>query len=789
MPGRLGRYTHGAKGQTDRMTATSTTRNGRKSPARRGLRLKLLRWSRRYNIAGKAEVAVAVAAIISGIATYAALSQRAGPVDIATGTVRVLLLLNVILLLTMAALIARRVTRLWMARRKGIAGSRLHGRIVGFFSLIAVGPPILMAIFSALFLDLGLQAWFSEKVRNTINESQAVAEAYVQEHRRVIAADIRAMANDLNRQALTVEQNHNLLQLLVEDQVAKRALSEAIVFDSDGNLLAHASMNLELAPDRIPLLVMERLQEGELVIISETDDDRVRALVRLDGFFDAFLYVSRFVDATVLSHVESARAAVQEYESLEGERSDLQTRFNLIFLVVALLVLMAAVWIGLWFATQLVGPISRLVEASEKVAAGDMDARVPESRSTDEIGTLSRAFNRMMRQLRSQQKALVSANHELDERRRFTEAVLSGVSAGVISMGMDGVIRFPNTSASEILGRKAKDLEGLHINEVLPGSGDLLAQLQTDAAGSIQRQISLEIDGSVRTLLLRISAECQEGAAAGYVATFDDITEQLADQRTAAWADVARRIAHEIKNPLTPIQLSAERLKRKYGKEIASDPAVFEKCTDTIIRQVGDLRHMVDEFSSFARMPVPVFRAEDMMDIVRQTVFLQEVAHSTIEYTVLAPADTLPVHCDGRLISQALTNLLKNAAESIQAARSGNGRDRNFEGQIAVEVRLTDAGNLRILVRDNGRGFPKQLMERLTEPYVTTRTKGTGLGLAIVRKIMEDHRGTLSLRNRQNGGAEARLDFSSSIFASAEELKDSAETLQDEAEGRAGYGA
>jgi len=716
---------------------------------------------------------MAVLAIISGVATYAALSRKSAPFEIGTDNLRFLMLFNVVVMLGLAGLIARRLARLWAARRQGLAGSRLHSRIVGFFSLIAVGPPILMAISSAVFFEFGLQSWFSDKVQSSLNNSLQVAEAYINEHRRVIQADILAMAGDIDRQAPIVEANPRLLQLLVDDQAARRALSEAIVFDGSGVILAQTSLSLSLSPDRMPQNVLQRVQEGELVVISETDDDRVRAVIRLDAFFDAYLYVSRAVDVQVLAHVSATRASIADYQSIEGERSMMQLRFNMIYLIVALLILMAAVWIGLWFANHLVQPIGALVNAADKVADGDLDARVPAMSTVDEIGTLSRAFNRMTSQLAHQQRDLIAANAKMDERRRFTEAVLFGVSAGVVGLDKNGVITLPNRSASQLLGRSHDELEGKAFVDVLPEIKSLLDELMVHGQEMVQGQVNMVRDGAVYTLLARITAEDRSEDESGYVVTFDDITEQLAHQRTAAWADVARRIAHEIKNPLTPIQLSAERLLRKYGKEIQTDPEVFKQCTDTIIRQVGDLKRMVDEFSSFARMPKPVFREEDITDLTRQALFLQEVSRPNIQFELHAPAGSARVMCDGRLIAQALTNLIKNASESISAMET-SGDDA--QGKIDVYITPTE-GHLEVSVVDNGVGFPEELASNIMEPYVTTREKGTGLGLAIVRKIMEDHGGTLQMENRRNqSGARAILQFSLANLGRLTESKASKST-------------
>ncbi|MCK5574641.1 MAG: HAMP domain-containing protein, partial [Sphingomonadales bacterium] len=541
----------------------------KRSPKR--LQVQFIRWSRSVRLGNKLAIALAVLALISGTATFAAMTRTEAPFDPGGTTLQILLMVDVIIFLALAGIIARRLVIVWLEHRRGAAGSKLHARIVGFFSLVAVGPPILMAFFAALFLDLGIESWFSNKVRTTLENSLVVAESYIEEHRRVIQADILAMAADLNRQALRVEQNTSLLNLMVEDQAAKRALSEAIVFRGDGTLLARSTLNVNLSPEiGIPKLALQQMKSCELVTISEHDDDRVRALIRLENFFDGYLYVSRFVDTKVLGHVNAAKAAVADYQAIEGDRDAIQMRFNIVFLVVGLLVLMAAIWIGLSIATQMVAPISKLVDASGKVARGDLTARVPNLSTSDEIGVLSRAFNRMTSELASQQKALIQTNQKLDDRRRFTEAVLSGVSAGVVGLDQNGRVTLPNATAIDMLGGEIQQIEGRDIVDILPEALPLFEEARSTAKESVSSQISVLRRGNSRILSVRIAPERGDGRRSGFVMTFDDITDQLGDQRTAAWADVARRIAHEIKNPLTPIQLSAERLQRKYQNEIVS---------------------------------------------------------------------------------------------------------------------------------------------------------------------------------------------------------------------------
>lgn len=721
-----------------------------------GLWRQVAAWTARAGLANKLAVTLTIAAIGAGFATYGALTASP-PFGNDPNTVSLLLTLDLALLLLLGAIVARRIAGLWAERRRGLAGSRLHVRLVGMFALLAAMPAIVMAAFAAVFFYVGIQSWFSERVRTAINESLEVAEAYLHEHQQVIRADVLAMANDLNREVSRLIGDPQRFAQVVTTQAALRSLTEAVVFDGSGRMLARSGLSFTLEFDPIPETALERARDGEVVLMVGDTDDRVRALVRLDRFVDTFLFVGRLVDPRVLGHMENAQEAASSYAELEGKRSSLQITFTLIFVVVALLLLMAAVWLGLHLATTLVSPISALILAAERVRAGDMAARVPELEPEDEIGSLSRAFNRMTSQLESQRRELIEANRQLDLRRRFTEAVLSGVSAGVVGLDAEGCINLPNSSAAQFLGvEDPESLMGRRLVDMVPEMGELIAALKRRPNRLMEGQVQLRRVGApVRTLLVRISAESHGNEIRGFVVTFDDVTELLSAQRKAAWADVARRIAHEIKNPLTPIQLSAERLRRKYLKEIASDPDTFQTCTDTIIRQVGDIGRMVDEFSAFARMPSPVMKPQNVNELCRQAVFLQSSAHPDIRYTTDLPPGPLTVPCDGRQISQALTNLLQNAADAIEGRVVPEGTER-VPGQIHVAV-VADEEQVVITLEDNGKGLPVEERDRLTEPYVTTRAKGTGLGLAIVKKIMEDHGGELLLADREGCGARVQL--------------------------------
>lgn len=702
-----------------------------------------------------------LAAVMSGVVTYVTITNSPDA-GLGSNTVLALIILNLVLLLIFAAVIAQRLVEIWAQRRRGLAGSRLHTRLVLMFSAIAVTPTIIVAVFSYLFLSIGLQTWFSETVQSALYESRAVAQAYLDEHQESISNDAAGMAIDIDNNVTAMVSGQQALGDLLETDVRLRSLSEAAVYEvGPGNglrMLGSSLLGFTLDFERPPDSAIEQAQYGYPVIFYA--EDRVWALVKLNKFPNTMLYVGRPIEPRVVQHVTANDEAVKQYEQREGQRSAFQNGFMLIFGAFSMLLLLAAVWFGLNIATQISRRISGLVVAAERVRGGDLSARVAEVDQNDEFGSLSRAFNRMTGQLESQQRELVEANRQLDVRRQFTEAVLSGVSAGVIGLDEEGAIHLPNRSASTLLGIDFDQCLGQKLGRIVPEMAPLVDNALASPDHQVEAQIRLMARGTVTVLLVRIASERGQGESRGFVVTFDDITELLGAQRKAAWADVARRIAHEMKNPLTPIQLSAERLKRKYLAQITNDPETFAICTDTIIRQVGDIGRMVDEFSSFARMPAPSMKQEVLQEITRQAVFLQRTANPEIDFTVDIPTEPIEVSCDSRQISQALINLLQNAIDAIQArqvSQAGAGAAPE-PGRIQVRLRR-QSGRAALSVEDNGKGLPKEGRETLTEPYVTTRAKGTGLGLAIVKKIMEDHAGELVLQDGSNGGATVSLIF------------------------------
>ena len=712
---------------------------------------------RSTNISKKLFITVAILAVGSGIGTYTVFARAdvAGPDP---NLVIAFLYLNLTLMLVLGALVAYRLVRLWSRRRQGLAGAQLHTRLVMLFSVVAVIPTIVVAIFSVLLFDFGIRSWFSERIGTAVDASQLVAESYLEEHRQNIRGDALAMANDLNRDASVLNNRPTQLIKVIRAQASIRNLTEVVLFEGSGKVLARTGLSLTFDFEPFPEAAFQRARAGEVATIT-SEVDRIRAIVRLDNFVDTYLYVGRFVDAEILAYIDTTKRAAAQYKDLEGKRFDIQITFALIFSIMALLLLFAAVWVGLNLATRLANPIGELMLASKRISNGDLTARVSAKSELGELDMLGKAFNNMTHQLQGQREDLIAAHREEDSRRRFTEAVLSGVSAGVIGLDKTEIITLPNRSAAALLGLDIDYMRNKALTDVVPEMSTLLnmAKISKKVEVSYFNQVEALIElvrGDRRiTLLTRITAEVSEKDINGFVVTFDDITELQSAQRVAAWGDVARRIAHEIKNPLTPIQLAAERLKRKYLPLINDEANLFESLTDTIVRQVEDIGGMVDEFSSFARMPRAVMKRVELVGLVKEQMSLQKAAHSNIDFSLILDENIIFVQCDSRQIRQAITNLIQNSIDSIETRT----KDLDLKnGKIKILLSVEDRfGN--IIISDNGRGLPKEDRHRLIEPYVTTREKGTGLGLAIVAKIIEDHRGVFKIKDGSDLGAGATV--------------------------------
>ena len=712
-------------------------------------------FSDRYGLGRKLAILLTVVALVAAFATYAAFTGMSS-LGADTRTVLILLQIDLVVFLLLGLVVARNLVGLWMERRRGQVGSRLHTRLVVLFSLIALAPAIVVSAFSAYFFNFGMDNWFNERVRTAIIESRAVADAYLKEHQQVIRGDVLSMARDLDRALPLIDGSPRQFRRILAAQGLVRNLSEIFVFDVTGRVLAQWSLGFILDREPVSQEVMDKARQGGVVVLTSETDDRLRAVIKLDRLVDTFLYVGRFIEPNVLEHIEKTQRAAREYEAIEGRRSTIEITFAMIFILVGLLLLFVAIWVGLVFANRLSRPISDLAAAAERVRAGDLSARVEEEPNSDELGLLSRAFNRMTDQLEGQRHELVQANRQLDERRHFIETVLAGVSAGVIGLDENGRINLVNKSANSLLSIDLDNEIGNKIGDVIPAFGDLIPNAYARPNTLIESQVSIQRDGRPCTLFVRLSADIVSAKIVGFVVTFDDITELVAAQRKAAWSDVARRIAHEIKNPLTPIQLSAERLRRKYMSEITTDPDTFSNCTDTIIRQVGDIGRMVDEFSSFARMPRPQMEEANLVAVCREALVLPRSAHPETRFDVDVPDDAVWISGDSRQLSQVMTNLVQNAIDAIDGRRQDGGDADEFDGEIGIRVSVLD-GEAIIEVIDNGKGLPPEARDRLTEPYVTTRAKGTGLGLAIVKTILEDHGAALKLEDRDGHGARVEV--------------------------------
>lgn len=699
--------------------------------------------------------AIIIGGAICGILSYVILIGLS-PVKPTQTVLSVLLITNIVFVAAMVAMVAHQLYGLWINRRMGVAGAQLHSRLVSLFAFIAVVPALLVAIFAFVTLDQGLDRWFSDRTKAIINNTALVANAYLDENRESIRNDLVVMATDLDRVAGFYESEKQKFNQFLSAQAALRHFHMAILIKRNGEILNIAETRKKYPLPVPPPEAFEAVDKKKPVIMTASERAQLWGLLKLSNFDDVYLYVMRKVDSRVLDQLQRTSLAVNDYKELEENRFEAQLTFALIYVGVALVILLAAIWLGLWIAKTLASPIGELIVAAQKVSNGDLKARVTLPEGDDDLLRLGDAFNEMTEQLVLQRKELIDAKDDLDLRHQFTEMVLNGVSSGVIGIDPKGRINHANLLAQEIARMSEEDIIGQRVDHVFPYFKDFVGNISKHRKGNLEIEVKDEL-GNVRVLLAKISGGTGNHEN-DFVLTFDDITSLLSAKRTAAWADIARRIAHEIKNPLTPIQLSAERLKSKYGKEIETDPDVFKQCTETIIRQVSDIGRMVDEFSSFARMPTAVFKEFDLRDALAQSVFLQRVVNSDITYEIIDKVDgEIFFEADRRLFSQAVTNILKNAAEAI-------GHTKSEEPSRILITLESDKKSLFVRVADNGPGLPKIDRNNLVEPYMTTREHGTGLGLAIAKKIMEEHGGQLILSDapwskQGKTGAEIIMNF------------------------------
>jgi two-component system, NtrC family, nitrogen regulation sensor histidine kinase NtrY len=680
-------------------------------------------------------------ALLSAFVTFVVLADFT-PISPTHGVVVTCLLINALTVFLLLGVIAHEVWLVVQARRRGRAAARLHVRIVALFTVVAAVPAIFVAVVASITLDRGLDKLFSERTKAVIENSLIVADAYVQEHAQMIRGAILPMAFDVARAKPLFDQDRAEFRKFFTAQTTVRGLSAAMIIGPDANIIERADIKTDQPTVMPSAAALANVNDTEPQVGVLLSANSVAAVIKLRGYDNEYLNVLRPLDPRIVAQLRETQATVSDFANLQARRLGVQLAFALMYTIIALAVLLSAAWLGLNFANQLVAPIRRLIGAANIVSTGNLYIQVPVQRSEGDLAQLGETFNRMTYELRTQRDDIVRARDLIDQRRRFTEAVLAGASAGVIGVDAEGRISILNRSAERLIGRPEAEAIGQPLLDVVPELNEIFQNAQSGAQRLAQGQVTINRQGRERNLSVRVTTEQSPDAERGHVFTLDDITELVVAQRTSAWADIARRIAHEIKNPLTPIQLSAERLRRKYSSVITEDRAVFEQCTDTIVRQVDDIKRMVDEFSKFARMPKPVIAAEDVADTVRQAVFLQRVGNADIDIDVQVAEDPMPARFDRRLISQALTNIIKNASEAIAAVPSAE-RGR---GHIRVTAARQDP-DIVIDVVDNGIGLPKENRNRLLEPYVTTREKGTGLGLAIVGRILEEHGGRIELRD------------------------------------------
>ncbi len=662
-------------------------------------------------------------------------------------TLRLILLADFVYVLVVAAMVMVGVARMIAARRRKSAGSRLHLRLTGVFTLVALVPTVLVAVFAMLTVNVGLEGWFSDRVSRVVGNSLAAAQAYKQEHRDGLAQDGEALAAFLNksRESSRILPDNTLRQLLAQGQTRiQRGLREAYVVNSDGEIRVRGDRSYLFDFEHPSGDQITRALQGDTVLIEDWEQNEFRVLIHLTAYSDHLLYLTRDVDGAVLDLLDETQETVEFYNQLESQRGAMLFEFGLIYLGFAVILIIGAIWIGMWFAERLARPIGRLAGAAESVSGGDLNVRVIEEDGDDEIALMGRMFNQMTAELRLQRDELLANTDQIERRRRLFDSVLGSVTAGVMGLDADGQVSFLNRAATRLLDVQEADVLDHDLALLVPEFAPLLARLTEEGRETAQEELRLTRQGKQESLLVRIATRRgDEGGLEGYVIAFDDVTDLVSAQRMAAWGDVARRIAHEIKNPLTPIQLSAGRIKRKFAKQLDDDNAAdLEALTDVIVRQTDDLRRIVDEFSKFARMPEPERREVDLVKLVADAVLLQRAGQEGVTITDDLPSTPVKGELDATMIGQALTNLIKNAGEAIEGLEEKGAPDGFVpEVRVAMEIDGTEA---RITIADNGVGLPED-RSRLFEPYVTTRAKGTGLGLPIVKKIIEEHGGRLAL--------------------------------------------
>ena len=719
----------------------------RKSVVHRATWNRLMRIRRQRRV----QTVAALGLVLLGPALALATFMVLGPLETGNGSelsLRLVLLADLVYVLLLATLVLARVARMVADRRAQSAGSRLHLRLTGVFALMALLPTVTVAVFAVLTINIGLETWFSSRVQNVVGASLAAAEAYEAEQRHGLAEDVEALARfiDAARRANFALDDGDIRQILGQGQgQIQRGLREAYVIDGAGEIRARGERSYLFDYEQPTIAQLAQADEQGVVMVPDWDNHELRALIPLDAFADRYLYVSREVDGNLLNLLDQTQATAQFYQQQESERGRRLFDFALLYLGFAVLLILAAIWLGLWFAERLARPVGRLAGAAQRVGAGDLEVQVIEEEGDDEISMLGRYFNQMTRQLKGQRETLLENTRQIERRQRLFDSVLSSVTSGVVGLDDSGRVTFVNRSAERLLGWQETKSE-VPITVAVPEFGALFEKLRDTGQETAQEEVKVSREGRLEHLLVRMSVRRRaNGSLEGFVVAFDDVTDLVSAQRMAAWGDVARRIAHEIKNPLTPIRLSAERIKRKFGRQLEGEDAVkLDQMTEVIVRQTEDLRRIVDEFSKFARMPEPDRKTEDVVSLLRGAVLLQETGQPGVRFVIDLPDNEMPSELDATMIGQALTNLIKNAGEAIESLTE-KGAPEGYSPEIRVSLAERD-GRAEIRIADNGIGLPED-RARLFEPYVTTRDKGTGLGLPIVKKIIEEHGGSLALED------------------------------------------
>lgn len=738
----------GSSHQIWRLRVDATQYGGGVSVASRPHKLswnRLSKLRRRRRVQNFATLGLVILGPVLVLATFLVF----GPFDqgARSPALRIVLLADLVYVLLVAALVMQRVAKMIAARRSRSAGSNLHLRLTGVFTIMALIPTVTVAIFAVLTVNLGLEGWFSDRVRQVVGSSLSAAEAYEGEHRDNLMRNAQSLARviDFEHSLTPFMRDPDLREVLtLGQQRFQPDMREAYVIDGVGELKARGERSYLFNFEKPSAAKIEEAREVGIAVIQDWNNNEFRAIVPLATFPDRLVYVSRDVDGQILNLLSETQENVRLYNQLESDRGQVLFQFGLVYLGFAVILILAAVWLGLWFAERLSRPVGRLTSAAQRVGEGNLDTQVIEEEGDDEISQLSRLFNQMTRQLKGQRDRLLENTEQIERRRRMFDSVLSSVTSGVVGLDAEGRVAFVNRSAERLLDWESTK-DNLELRVAVPEFGPIFEAVLQSSSGIVQEEVKVTRAGHLENLLVRMSVrEGEGGQIEGYVVAFDDVTDLVSAQRMAAWGDVARRIAHEIKNPLTPIQLSAERIKRKFSRELAeADASKLSELTDVIVRQTNDLRRIVDEFSKFARMPEPERRAEDLCTLLSGAITLQKAGQPDVRFDVDLGGEPLEGQYDATMIGQALTNLIKNAGEAIETRREELGED--IVPQIKISARRVD-NDAEISISDNGIGLPED-RAKLFEPYVTTRDKGTGLGLPIVKKIIEEHGGSLKLED------------------------------------------